>query len=140
MSGDPGAARAALVLAAALGVGALAPEPEAAPCVAPAAAGGEEIRCGGGGPLPDPARLVLGLPIDPNRADPESLEALPGIGPAIAAAWVRTRQEAPFCAADDLDRVPGIGPKRVRGLGSWLAFDPTSACGRDREPPFGPRR
>lgn len=56
--------------------------------------------------------------IDPNTASAASLRRLPQIGPTRAAAIVRYRQGAPagrpaYRTADDLDNVPGIGPKTV---------------------------
>jgi competence ComEA-like helix-hairpin-helix protein len=48
-----------------------------------------------------------------NTADAERLQALPGIGPALAEGVVAYRQEhGPFQTVEDLLRVPGIGPKR----------------------------
>ena len=48
-----------------------------------------------------------------NTAGAESLQALPGIGPALAEGIVAYRQEhGPFQTVEDLLRVPGIGPKR----------------------------
>jgi competence protein ComEA len=56
-------------------------------------------------------------PIDINRASPDELDTLPGIGPATAAAIVAERQRnGPFAGVDDLDRVPGIGPAKVNAL------------------------
>ena len=49
-------------------------------------------------------------PIDVNRADVETLQRLPGIGPALASRIVETRAERPFRSVDDLLRVRGIGP------------------------------
>lgn len=43
----------------------------------------------------------------------EALEALPGIGPAIAARIVAHR---PFARVDDLTIVPGIGPRTLQRL------------------------
>lgn len=51
-------------------------------------------------------------PIDINRASTAELEALPGIGPAIALRIVQWRHaNGPFQEAADLEKVPGIGPR-----------------------------
>lgn len=55
-----------------------------------------------------------GGPVDVNRAGPVELEALPGIGPATAAAIVAHRDaEGPFGGVDDLLDVRGIGPAKL---------------------------
>jgi hypothetical protein len=84
-----------------------------------------------GAPLRGPARLLFGLGVDPNRADARTLEVLPAIGPARAAAWLRERERAPFCQPADLERVTGIGPRTRRSLEHWLEFHPGLGCGRD---------
>ena len=62
-------------------------------------------------------RLVFGLPIDVNTASVDALEAIPGVGPARAAAIVVDRTEnGDFRSLDDLDRVRGIGPATVDAL------------------------
>jgi len=55
-------------------------------------------------------------PIDVNRADLDALQALPGIGPAIAERILVARREQPFTSVDDLVRVSGIGPATVERL------------------------
>ncbi len=56
-------------------------------------------------------------PVDINRATPDQLDALPGVGPATAAAIVAERERnGPFLAVDDLERVPGIGPAKLLGF------------------------
>lgn len=54
--------------------------------------------------------------VDLNRASPAALEALPGIGPALARRIVDTRAQRPFSSVEDLERVPGIGPATVARL------------------------
>ncbi len=81
------------------------------------------VRCDGqGGPLRGPARVLYGLGIDPNVADASTLEALPGIGPARAAAVVAGRAQGSYDTPRDLLRVPGIGPVTLRRANAWLAF------------------
>jgi competence protein ComEA len=56
-------------------------------------------------------------PIDLNRASAADLEALPGIGPALAQAIVDHReQNGPFHSVDELADVRGIGPAKMEQL------------------------
>ena len=56
-------------------------------------------------------------PLDVNRVGADELDALPGVGPATAAAIVAERERnGPFSSVDDLDRVPGIGPAKLDAL------------------------
>lgn len=70
--------------------------------------------------LTAPASPVSGqpsAPIDVNVATAAELEALPGVGPATAAAIVTERERnGPFVGVDDLDRVSGIGPAKLDAL------------------------
>ncbi len=60
---------------------------------------------------------VPDAPVDVNRADAAQLETLPGVGPAIAAAIVETREaRGGFASVDELLEVPGIGPARLARL------------------------
>lgn len=80
------------------------------------------VACGAGAPLRGPGRLLYGQRLDANRADSRSLEALPGIGPARAAALVAERARGPFCGSADLERVRGIGPATAARIAPLLAF------------------
>lgn len=56
-------------------------------------------------------------PLDINRADATALEALPGIGPALARRIVAHRdRHGPFATPLDLVQVAGVGAKRYSAL------------------------
>jgi competence protein ComEA len=60
-------------------------------------------------------------PVDLNSATVEQLDALPGVGPATAAAIVAHRQaNGPFASVDDLDQVHGIGPTKLEAMRSLV--------------------
>lgn len=68
--------------------------------------------------------LATGERIDPNTAPAEELERLPGIGPVRARAIMSAREEeGPFLGISDLARVPGIGQATVDRLRPFLAPD-----------------
>jgi competence protein ComEA len=67
----------------------------------------------GRGRMSGPALRLLGLPIDVNRASVEDLEALPGLGPVMAARIAAAR---PFRTLAELREVSGIGPLRFAAL------------------------
>ncbi len=70
------------------------------------------------------AQLVtLGLTIDLNRATAEDLDALPGIGPALAQRIIDYRQaHGPFKKIEDLMEVSGIGPQNLQKLKPYLGL------------------
>ncbi len=70
-------------------------------------------------PIRGAARLLYGLPLDPNTAEARALEAIAGIGASRAEAIVDQR---PYCALAELDRVRGIGPVTLGRLGAALAI------------------
>ncbi len=56
-------------------------------------------------------------PIDVNRSAAQELEALPGIGPVLAQRIVEHRKRfGAFQSIQDLDRVKGIGNKKIQAL------------------------
>lgn len=84
------------------------------------------VHCGlepGGPAVRGPARVLFGLGIDPNLADAAALEALPGVGPARAAAIVAGRADGAYRSLSDLGRVRGIGPVTLRAAAAWLSFE-----------------
>ena len=74
------------------------------------------------------AQLVtLGLPVDLNRATAQDLDALPGLGPALAQRIVDYRKaHGPFKQIEDLREVSGIGPHNLQRL------DTLSGAGKPR--------
>ena len=61
-------------------------------------------------------------PINLNTASARELEALPGVGPAIANRIVAARKDSRFNGLNDLDRVKGIGPKKLEEMRPYAAF------------------
>lgn len=58
-----------------------------------------------------------------NKAGAEALEALPGIGPALASRIITYRQEnGPFKTVDDITQVRGIGSKMLAKLRPYLSL------------------
>ena len=65
--------------------------------------------------------LALGARIDVNAARADDLEALPGIGPKLAQAIVARRDAAgPYPEVADLVSVRGIGPKRLEAIEPYV--------------------
>jgi len=61
--------------------------------------------------------------ININRASAAELEALPGVGPAIAGRIIAYRtQNGPFRSLSDLDAVKGIGVKKLEDLKDHVSF------------------
>jgi competence ComEA-like helix-hairpin-helix protein len=91
-------------------------EPEATNEAGGAAAARGEARAGTGGRAGAEASPGMGRRIDVNSADQAELELLPGIGPALAKRIIEARGQRRFTRVEDLDRVPGIGPKTLERL------------------------
>jgi competence protein ComEA len=61
--------------------------------------------------------LVVGVPVDLNRASVAALEALPGVGRSRAEAIVDDRRlNGELQVVEDLTRIRGIGPATVQSL------------------------
>ena len=61
------------------------------------------------------------LPVDINSASEEDLVAVPGIGPATAASIIAYRSaNGAFKSIDDLDKVKGIGRKKLSRMRDYL--------------------
>ncbi len=60
------------------------------------------------------------FPVDVNTAPAEALEAIPGIGPAMAARIIEGR---PYGAVDDLLRVRGIGPTTLEKIRPYVTVE-----------------
>ncbi len=75
---------------------------------------------------PGRLRLALGQPLDPDRASAAELEALPGLGPARAAAIVAERERGgPYAQIGAIERrVRGIGPATLGQVAPQLRVDP----------------
>ena len=70
------------------------------------------------------AQLVtLGLPLDLNQATAQDLEAIPGLGPALAQRIVDCRKaHGPFKKVEDLGEIKGIGPQSLPRLKPYLGL------------------
>jgi len=77
-------------------------------------------------PVPSPAAPAGSrAPLDLNTATVAELDALPGIGPVLAARIVQHRREhGPFRSVDELLSVPGIGARLLARLKPALREPP----------------
>jgi competence protein ComEA len=70
--------------------------------------------------MPAAQRIALDIPLHPDRMSLDDWEALAGIGPRMAQAIEEDRQRnGDFGSLAGLERVKGIGPKRLAG---WKRF------------------
>lgn len=92
-----------------------------APCPAPALEGGVLVCDGRGAPAGARAWLA-GAKLDVNAATVRELEQIPGVGRSLAAAIVdaRATRGGRFAALDELDDVPGVGPKTLEKLAAFI--------------------
>ena len=71
--------------------------------------------------MPGAKLLTLGLVIDLNRATAPDLDAIPGLGPALAQRIIDYRRtRGPFKKIDDLINVSGIGPKKLEKIKPYI--------------------
>jgi competence protein ComEA len=76
------------------------------------------------GRMAGPRLLTLGLAINLNEATQEDLEALPGIGPALAGRIIAHRTaHGPFTHIGDLHQVSGIGPNILEQIRPYLTLE-----------------
>ena len=62
--------------------------------------------------------------VEINSASALELELLPGIGPGLAQRLVEDRRDrGPFSDVQDMDRVPGIGPRTIERLRPFVAVE-----------------
>jgi competence protein ComEA len=81
----------------------------------------------GGAPrdLSGDERLLLGLPLDLNRATARELAFVPGLSPVLGAEVVAEREAGgPYPTVEALLRVRGIGPVRLERSRPWLTVAP----------------
>lgn len=67
---------------------------------------------------------TLTVPIDVNHASADELQRLPGVGPKMAQRILDERARAPFRSVEDLRRVSGIGPKTLERLRRYVTVGP----------------
>jgi competence protein ComEA len=71
----------------------------------------------------------LDFQLDVNSATWAELIQLPGVGPQLGKRIVDDRQtRGPFRKLDDLERVPGIGPKTLQEIAPHLIWPPSASA------------
>jgi competence protein ComEA len=66
-------------------------------------------------------RILLGIPLNPDRMDLADWDSLPGIGPGLANSIMADRHKnGAFGSIESLQRVPGIGEKKLKELKKYF--------------------
>ena len=86
--------------------------------------------CRVAGAASGPLLVLHGRPIPLDVATADDLQALPGVGPKLADRLVAARDAGPICSNDQLSRVPGMGAKRITSLAPWLRLGGAACTGR----------
>ena len=71
----------------------------------------------------DNEKQKLAFPININTANEKELDALPGIGPAIARRIVEYRSSQPFMKIEDIMQVKGIGEKKFAKIKELISIE-----------------
>jgi competence protein ComEA len=66
------------------------------------------------------ARLTLGEKLDVNTSSQEDLMLVPQMKAGFAAAMVNLRNSKPWQSLDDLEEIPGVGPRTIEKWRSYL--------------------
>ena len=77
-------------------------------------------------------------PVDLDTASADQIEALPGIGPALAKRIIKDRESnGPFGCLSALDRVKGVGPALLARIDSFATFSAAGGaqCASTIRPP-----
>ncbi len=65
--------------------------------------------------------------LDLNTATAEELDTLPGIGPKYAAEIIAYRERTPFASVEDVTNVPGIGARRLDAIRNLITVQGSAA-------------
>lgn len=103
------------------------------------AGGAEAVARQYGAALTARQRLALGLPLDLNHARADELDLLPGIGPRLARRLVAERQaHGGWQDLAELEQVRGIGPRQLARWRGLLAVGQATRASPQRAPPAAP--